>query len=84
MLTDQEAQIATLAARGLSNKEIAARLFLSPRTVSSHLYRIFPKLHVTRRSQLRDALTHGSGRPISSMATWNSATRPSDEKTVPA
>ncbi|MEV4350105.1 AAA family ATPase [Actinoplanes sp. NPDC049596] len=55
-LTDQERRIATLAARGLSNKEIANHLFMSPRTVGSHLYRIFPKLHVTRRAQLRDAL----------------------------
>jgi DNA-binding CsgD family transcriptional regulator len=46
-LTAQEQQIAELAAQGLSNREIASRLFLSPRTVSSHLYRIFPKLGIT-------------------------------------
>jgi len=56
-LTGQEFQIATLAAAGLSNKQIAERLQLSPRTVSAHLYRIFPKLGVTARAALRDALT---------------------------
>lgn len=55
-LTAQELQIAELAARGLSNRAIGERLFLSPRTVGGHLYRIFPKLHITARSQLREAL----------------------------
>jgi DNA-binding CsgD family transcriptional regulator/tetratricopeptide (TPR) repeat protein len=55
-LTPQELQIARLAATGLSNREIGQRLFLSPRTVGSHLYRVFPKLGVTSRVQLRDAL----------------------------
>jgi DNA-binding CsgD family transcriptional regulator len=55
-LTRQEAAVAELAARGLSNKEIARRLFLSPRTVSGHLYNAFPKLGVTTRAGLRDAL----------------------------
>jgi DNA-binding NarL/FixJ family response regulator len=40
----------------MSNKEIAARLFLSARTVGNHLYAIFPKLGVTYRAALRDAL----------------------------
>ncbi|AXB42148.1 AAA family ATPase [Amycolatopsis albispora] len=53
-LTPQQQQIIRLAARGLSNREIGERLFLSPRTVGSHLYRSFPKLGVTARSQLRD------------------------------
>jgi DNA-binding CsgD family transcriptional regulator/tetratricopeptide (TPR) repeat protein len=57
LLTPQETQIAELAAQGLSNREIGQRLFLSHRTVGSHLYRIFPKLGVTSRSQLADALT---------------------------
>jgi DNA-binding NarL/FixJ family response regulator len=50
-------QIAQLAADGLSNREIGARLFLSPRTVSTHLYRIFPKLSITSRAELGRVLT---------------------------
>lgn len=56
-LTAQELQIARLAASGLSNREIGAQLFVSPRTVGAHLYRIFPKLGITARAALRDALT---------------------------
>jgi DNA-binding CsgD family transcriptional regulator len=55
-LTVQEYEIASLAAGGLTNKEIGQRLHLSHRTVSTHLYRIFPKLGVTARAALRDAL----------------------------
>ena len=55
-LTPQELQIAQLAAQGLSNREIGERLFLSHRTIGSHLYRIFPKLGISSRAQLRDAL----------------------------
>jgi DNA-binding CsgD family transcriptional regulator len=55
-LTSQERQIAMLAAAGLSNKQIGSRLYLSPRTVGAHLYRAFPKLGVTSRAALRDAL----------------------------
>ena len=55
-LTAQELQIAQLAAEGLSNREIGERLFLSPRTIGGHLYRMFPKLEITARAQLRDAL----------------------------
>jgi DNA-binding CsgD family transcriptional regulator len=51
-LTPQELQIAGLAAAGLSNREIGQQLYLSPRTVGSHLYRIFPKLGITSRAQL--------------------------------
>ena len=49
-LTPQELQIAQLAAEGLSNREIGERLYLSHRTVGSHLYRLFPKLGVTSRA----------------------------------
>ena len=52
VLFAQELQIARLAAEGLSNREIGERLYLSPRTVGSHLYRIFPKLEITSRAQL--------------------------------
>jgi DNA-binding NarL/FixJ family response regulator len=58
-LTPQELQIAELAADGLSNREIGERLYLSHRTVGSHLYRLFPKLGVTSRAQLRGALSSG-------------------------
>ncbi|MEU7153287.1 AAA family ATPase [Streptomyces sp. NPDC045456] len=53
-LSPQQQQIVGLAARGLTNREIGEKLFLSPRTVGSHLYRSFPKLGITARSQLRD------------------------------
>ena len=56
-LTAQELQIAQLAADGLSNREIGERLFLSHRTISTHLYRVFPKLGITSRTQLNAALT---------------------------
>lgn len=52
-LSPQELQIAQMAAQGLSNREIGQRLFLSHRTVGYHLYRIFPKLGITSRSELR-------------------------------
>lgn len=65
-LSPQEAQIAELAAQGLSNREIGQRLFLSHRTVSSHLYRIFPKLGISSRNQLGDALTHQMQSPDAS------------------
>jgi DNA-binding CsgD family transcriptional regulator len=51
-LSPQEVQIARLVAQGLSNKEIGEQLFLSHRTVASHLYRVFPKLGITSRGQL--------------------------------
>jgi DNA-binding CsgD family transcriptional regulator len=61
-LTEQELEIAGLAARGLSNRAIGERLHISPRTVGSHLYKIFPKLGVATRSQLGVALSQsGSG-----------------------
>ena len=55
-LTLQEREVARLAATGMTNREIAARLYVAPRTVSAHLYRIFPKLGITSRAALRDAL----------------------------
>ncbi len=55
-LTPQELQIAQLAAKGMTNREIGQMLYLSHRTISSHLYAIFPKLGVSARVELRDVL----------------------------
>jgi DNA-binding CsgD family transcriptional regulator len=55
-LTPQEQEIAMLAATGLTNKQIGKQLYLSHRTVGAHLYRVFPKLGITTRAALRDAL----------------------------
>ena len=55
-LTPQELQIAQMAGDGLSNREIGQQLYLSHRTVGSHLYRVYPKLGITSRSELREAL----------------------------
>ena len=62
-LTPQQRQIVRLARDGLTNREIGDRLFLSPRTVGSHLYRSFPKLGVADRHQLRDVLSLESPPP---------------------
>ena len=51
-LTPQELQVVRRAALGMSNREIAAELFLSPRTVGHHLYKAYPKLGVRRRAEL--------------------------------
>ena len=56
-LTEKEYEVAQLAARGLTNKQIGTELFLSPRTVGTYLYRVYPKLGISTRAALRDALT---------------------------
>ncbi|MET0424712.1 MAG: helix-turn-helix transcriptional regulator, partial [Actinoplanes sp.] len=53
-LTPQEQQVASLAARGLRNREIAEQLFLSVRTVGAHLHKVYPKLGISGRRQLAD------------------------------
>ena len=60
-LTAQELQIAQLAAEGLTNREIGQRLFLSHRTISTHLYRVFPKLGIASRVELAMALGPETG-----------------------
>jgi DNA-binding CsgD family transcriptional regulator len=59
-LTAREAQVAQLARDGLSNHEIGSRLFLSSRTVEYHLTKVFAKLNVRSRTQLRSALSAGA------------------------
>jgi DNA-binding CsgD family transcriptional regulator len=62
-LTAQEAQIAQMASGGLSNPEIGARLFISPRTVQYHLRKVFVKLGISSRNQLQRALGPEAGVP---------------------
>ncbi|MEU4980561.1 AAA family ATPase [Streptomyces sp. NPDC021969] len=68
-LSPQQQQIVRLAAHGMTNREIGEKLYLSPRTVGSHLYRVFPKLGITARAQLRDLLDDAL--PGTGLAQWH-------------
>jgi ATP/maltotriose-dependent transcriptional regulator MalT len=62
-LTDREQDVVTLVAKGLSNREVAAALYVSPKAVEYHLGNVFAKLGITSRRQLRDAgPAHPGGR----------------------
>jgi DNA-binding NarL/FixJ family response regulator len=63
-LTAQERQIALLVRDGLSNPEVGARLYLSPRTVEWHLRKVFAKLGIGSRRQLREALPGDQGETL--------------------
>ncbi|WP_043475482.1 LuxR family transcriptional regulator [Kitasatospora sp. MBT66] len=67
-LSPQERRIADLAALGLSNREIGRQLDLSPRTVGSHLYRLFPKLGITGRAQIVHRLPTVAGQTVAEPA----------------
>jgi DNA-binding NarL/FixJ family response regulator len=67
-LTAHELSIAQLAADGLTNREIGQRLYLSHRTVSTHLHRIFPKLGISSRAELGGALRPSAEAPDTSTA----------------
>jgi DNA-binding CsgD family transcriptional regulator len=73
-LTPQQRQIVRLASDGLTDREIGDRLFLSPRTVSSHLYRSYPKLGVASRHQLRDLIAR-AGTPATAHESTAGETR---------
>ena len=60
-LTSRELEVASMAATGLTNKQVGQRLGMSPRTVGAHLYRVYSKLDVGSRAALNDALTAPGG-----------------------
>jgi DNA-binding CsgD family transcriptional regulator/tetratricopeptide (TPR) repeat protein len=75
-LTAQEAQVARLAAEGLTNIEIGGRIFISARTAEWHLHNVFAKLDIRSRKELRDALPAGHADPAGPGAAEPRSTRP--------
>jgi DNA-binding CsgD family transcriptional regulator len=75
-LSESERRVAELVAQGHSNKEIGRRLYMSHRTVGSHLYRIFPKLGLRSRVQLaRVVIEHSAAatEPVASQREFSMA-----------
>ena len=62
-VTPAERRVADPAARGLSNRQIAQALFLTPKTVENHLCRVYPKLGIHGRGELVEAFGSASGGP---------------------
>ena len=60
-LSERETQVADLVAQGLSNAEVAARLFVSPRTVTTHLERIYRRLGISSRAELTSIVRNQFG-----------------------
>ena len=63
-LTPQERQIATMVGQGLTNKEVAAQLYLSPRTIDAHMRNVFAKLGISSRRELRDLARGPATAPV--------------------
>ena len=70
VLTSRELEVASMAATGLTNRQVGQRLGMSPRTVGAHLYRVYAKLEVGSRAALKDALAEPAEELESSTEAW--------------